>query len=57
MKAWGVTIPTMVWSKLIQRLDFEMLTMSLFLPNNANKFITHALFPLIMIIIGLIDYL
>jgi hypothetical protein len=33
----------MVWSKLIQRLDFAMSTMSLFSLRNINKFITHTL--------------
>jgi hypothetical protein len=31
----------MVWSKLIQRLDSAISMISLFLSNNANKFITH----------------
>jgi len=48
---------TMVWSKLIQRLDFAMSTMSLFLLSNANKFITHTLICLEKIVLGLIDYL
>jgi len=47
----------MVWSKLIQRLDFAMSTMSLFLLSNANKFITHTLICLEKIVLGLIDYL
>jgi hypothetical protein len=34
----------MVWSKLIQRLNFTTSTMSLFLWSNANKFITHTFF-------------
>jgi len=34
----------MVWSKLIQRLDFTMSTMSLFSLRNVNKFITHTHF-------------
>jgi hypothetical protein len=36
----------MVWSKLIQMLDSAMSMMSLFLPSNASKFITHILRPL-----------
>jgi hypothetical protein len=36
----------MVWSKLTQKLDSATSTMSLFSPNNANKFITNTPFPL-----------
>jgi hypothetical protein len=45
----------MVWSKLIQRLDSAISTMSLILPSNVNKFITHTLFFLEMIVLRLID--
>jgi hypothetical protein len=41
-------------SKLIQRLNCATLMISLFLPGNANKFITRTLLPLHMIIQELI---
>ena len=46
----------MVWSKLIQRLDFATSMMFLFSPSNANNFITYTLLPLEMIIQELIGY-
>jgi hypothetical protein len=46
----------MVLSKLIQSLDLATLMMFLFLPSNANKFITHTLLPLERIVQELIDY-
>jgi hypothetical protein len=46
----------MVWSKLIQMLDFVMLMMSLFSPSNTSKLITHTLLPLERIVQELIDY-
>jgi len=46
----------MVWSKLIQRLDSAISTMSLILLSNVNKFITHTLIFLEMIVLRLIDY-
>jgi len=46
----------MVWLKFIQMLDSATSMMSLFLPNNASKFITHTLLSLEMIIQELIDY-
>jgi len=50
-------ILTMIWSKLIQRLDFVTSTISLFFfPSNANKFIAHTLFSLKRIVLELIDY-
>ena len=36
----------MIWSKLIQKLDFAMSMMSLFSPSNVSKFITHTIIPL-----------
>jgi hypothetical protein len=47
----------MIWPKLIQRLDSATSIMSLFLPSNANKFITHTLFPLERIVQELTGYL
>jgi len=49
-------ISIMVWSKLTLKLDSATLTMSLFSPRNARKFITHTLFPLEMIGQELISY-
>jgi len=50
-------IITMIWSKLIQRLDFVTSTMSsFFFPSNTNKFIAHILFSLKRIVLELIDY-
>jgi hypothetical protein len=46
----------MVWSKLIQRLDFAMSMMSLFSLSNEIKFIRYTLFPLERIVQELIDY-
>jgi hypothetical protein len=46
----------MVWLRLIQKLNFATPMMSLFLPSNASKFITHTLFPLEMIVQELIGY-
>jgi hypothetical protein len=40
----------MFWSKLIQMIDSVTLTIYLFSPNNASKFITHTPFPLEMIV-------
>jgi hypothetical protein len=50
------TILIMVWSKLIQMLDTTKSTMSLFSPNNANKFIIHILLPLEIIVQEFIGY-
>jgi hypothetical protein len=46
----------MVWSKLTQKLDSAMSTMSLFLLSNVSKFITHTHLYLERIIQELIDY-
>ena len=46
----------MVWSKLTQKLDFAMSTISLFSPSNANKFITHIPFHVERIVQELIGY-
>jgi len=47
----------MVWSKSIKEVDLATSTMFLYLPNNANKCITHTLHHLEMIIIELVGYL
>jgi hypothetical protein len=46
----------MVWSRLIQKLNFATPIMFLFLPSNASKFITHTLFSLELIVQELIGY-
>lgn len=46
----------MVWSKLIKKIDFETSMMFLYLPHNTNKYISHTLFSLEMIVIELINY-
>jgi hypothetical protein len=46
----------MAWSKLVKEIDLATSMMFLYLPNNANKYITHTLIPLKMIIIELIGY-
>ena len=46
----------MVWSKLTQKLDSVTLMISLFLPNNVSKFITHTPLSLERIVQDLIGY-
>jgi len=52
----GIKVDIIFWSKLTQRLNFATSTMSLFCLSNANKFITHTLFHLEMIVLKLIGY-
>jgi hypothetical protein len=46
----------MVWSKLIQKLDFATSMMFLFSPSNASKFIIYTPIPLERIVPELIGY-